>query len=401
MPLAGRGSGFAIKLIDCSRIISLRDNVDGHVVRLARAVHRDPATSVRPSTRSAYPELAIAMSHALPSRSALLIALRAPLLGALLLGAGPVLRAAPAPGAAPASVPAASTIAVGSAPEPAASGASAPAGHPVLDRIRARGRIVLAHRESSVPFSYLTPDGHPVGYAMDLCQKVVEAVRKQLALKHLDVGYLPVKPADRIAAIAEGRADLECGSTTNNAERRQKVAFTVPHYITGARYAVRADSPINELGQFENRKLVSTAGTTPLKAVEQANHERLLHINLLTAPDHAKAMDMVAKGEADGFVMDDVLLYGLISSQPDPAKFKVVGKFLTIEPLAIMLSRDDAGFKHVVDEEMRRLILSGEAQGIYDRWFTKPIPPRNVALNMPMNYLLRDFWKYPSDKVPN
>lgn len=271
---------------------------------------------------------------------------------------------------------------------------------PVLERIKSNGRIVIAHRESSVPFSYLESPGKPVGYAVDLCLRIAEAVRKNLQLKALPVEYLAVTPSNRIAAVADGKADLECGSTTNNAERREKVAFTVPHYITGARYMVRADSPVSDLTGFEGRKLVSTKGTTPLKAVASANRERLMRIDVLEAPDHARAVEMVERGEADGFAMDDVLLYGLIAGRPDPGKLKVVGKFLTIEPLAIMLGRDDPAFKRIVDDEMKRLITSREAHAVYERWFARPIPPRGVALNLPMNYLLKDFWKYPTDQVP-
>lgn len=270
---------------------------------------------------------------------------------------------------------------------------------PVLERIKSSGKIVIAHRESSVPFSYLA-DKKPVGYAVDLCLKIADAVKKKLALPALAVEYRQVTPANRIAAVADGQADLECGSTTNNAERRQKVAFTVPHYITGARYMVRADSPVAELPQFEGRKLASTKGTTPLKAIEQANRERLLRIQILEADDHAKAVEMVEHGAADGFAMDDVPLYGLISGRPDPGKLKVVGKFLTIEPLAIMLSKDDAELKRIADDEMKRLIATREAHTIYERWFLLPIPPKNRPLNLPMNYLLRDFWKYPTDQVP-
>jgi len=273
--------------------------------------------------------------------------------------------------------------------------------HPVLDRIRSSGRIVLAHRESAVPFSYVDSSKKPVGYALDLCKAIAEAVRKQLGLKTLDIAYLAVTPATRIEAITGGKADLECGATTNNAERRQKVAFTIPHYITGTRFAVRADSPITELSQFEGRVLVSTTGSTPLKTVTQANDDRLLRIDVRPVPDNASAMDMLAKKTADGFAMDDVQLYGLIAESPNPAQFKVVGKFLTIEPLAIMMSKDDVAFKKVVDDEMRRLIRSGEADKLYERWFTKAIPPKNVTMNLPMSYLLRDSWKYPSDAVGN
>ena len=279
---------------------------------------------------------------------------------------------------------------------------AAPAGpHPVLDRIKASGHIVLAHRESSVPFSYYDANRKPIGYALDICKDLVETLRRRLNLPALQVDYVPVTTATRIDTIAQGKADLECGTTTNNAERRPKVAFTVPHYITGARYAVRADRPISELDQFEDHVLVSTPNSNPYKKIDEANRDRLLRIKLQTAPDNAKAMDMVAKGEADGFAMDDVQLYGLIAESADPKKFKVVGKLLTIEPLAIMMSKDDPELKRIVDDEMKRLIRSGEGNALYDRWFTKPIPPKNVSLNLPMNYLLRDFWQYPSDIVPN
>lgn len=270
----------------------------------------------------------------------------------------------------------------------------------VLDDIRNRGKIVIAHRESSVPFSFVDATGKPVGYAVDLCKRLAEAVRVRLGMKSIAIDYLKVTPADRIPAIVDRRADLECGSTTNNAERRQKVAFTVPHYVTGARYLVRADSPISELQGFQGKKLVSTTGTTPLKAITNANKERLLGITILEVADHARAVEMVEKGEADGFAMDDVLLYGLRASRADPMRLKVVGKFLTIEPLAIMMSKSDPEFKQIVDDEMKRLVASREIYAIYDRWFAAPIPPKNTPLNIPMTYLLKDLWKYPTDWVP-
>ncbi len=278
-----------------------------------------------------------------------------------------------------------------------AAGAS---GAGVLDRVAAGGPLVLAHRESSIPFSYLDGKKEPVGYAVDLCLRLAEAVRKKTGAKSMLVQFLQVTPANRIAMVEAGKADLECGSTTNNAERRQKVAFTIPHFITGARMLVRADSKLERIEDLDGKKLVSTKGTTPLKAAEQANRERLLHITILEAPDHAKAVEMVESGEADAFVMDDVLLYGLAANRAKPEALKVVGKFLTTEPLAIMLPKNDPEFKKLIDEEMRRLIVSKEIQPIYDKWFLKAIPPNDKPLNLPVSYLLKDFWKYPSDFVP-
>lgn len=272
---------------------------------------------------------------------------------------------------------------------------------PVLDRVKAGEPIVLAHRESSVPFSYLDGNKKPVGYALDLCLKLAQAVRSKLGVTGGEaVALKMVTPANRISTIAEGKADMECGSTTNNKERREKVAFTVPHFITGARLLVRADSQATLLEDLKGKTVVSTKGTTPLKAIESANKERLMGLKIVEAPDHARAVDMVEKGQADAFVMDDVLLYGLASNRPDPKALKVVGKFLTTEPLAIMLPKNDPAFKRLIDDEMKRLIRSREIYPIYDKWFAQPIPPNNMALNLPVSYLLRDFWKYPTDVVP-
>ena len=271
----------------------------------------------------------------------------------------------------------------------------------VLDRINAGGKLVIAHRESSVPFSYVdSQSGKPVGYAVDLCLRLADVVRKKTGKKDMEVEFLMVTPANRIPMIEQGKADLECGSTTNNAERRQKVAFTIPHFITGARMLVKASSTMDRVEDLSGKKLVSTKGTTPLKAADQLNRERVLGITILEAPDHSRAVEMVEKGEADAFVMDDVLLYGLAAGRPDPKALKVVGRFMTTEPLAIMLPKGDTEFKKLVDEEMRRLITTREIYPIYDKWFNKPIPPSNTVLNLPVSYLLRDFWKYPTDQVP-
>jgi ABC-type amino acid transport substrate-binding protein len=269
----------------------------------------------------------------------------------------------------------------------------------VLERVGSGGALVIGHRESSVPFSYVDA-GKPMGYAVDLCLQIAEAVRRKTGAKDMPVKFVLVTPANRMDMVEQGKVDLECGSTTNNAERREKVAFTVPHFITGARLLVPATSKIERLEDLAGKKLVSTKETTPYKAAEQANRERVMGIVLLEAPDHARAVEMVEKGEADAFVMDDVLLYGLAASRPDPKALKVVGRFMTTEPLATALPKNDPGFKRLVDDEMRRLITSREIYPIYEKWFNKPIPPNNTALHLPVSYLLRDFWKYPTDQVP-
>ncbi|MPM81969.1 Glutamate/aspartate import solute-binding protein [bioreactor metagenome] len=269
----------------------------------------------------------------------------------------------------------------------------------VLDRIAKGGPLVIAHREASIPFSYVQ-DGKPIGYAMDLCLKLADQVRRQTGMKDMPVQFLQVTPATRVEVVKTGKADLECGSTTNNAARRKDVGFTLAHFITGARMLVPADSKIERLEDLTHKKVVSTKDTTPLAALEQSNRARYLQMNILTAPDHAAAFEMVQKHQADAFVMDDVLLAGLAASSDDPKALKIVGRFLTTEPLAIMLPKDDEAFKKLVDDEMRRLISSGEINAIYDKWFIKPIPPARQPLDLPASYLLKDFWKYPTDQLP-
>ena len=239
-----------------------------------------------------------------------------------------------------------------------------------------------------------------MGYALDICRRLASAVQQKLGMDKLSVELLQVTPANRIETVAQNKAQLECGSTTNNASRREKVAFTIPHFITGARLLVKADSPVDRIDHPQLKTVVSTRNTTPLTALRRLDLERFLKLRILEAEDHQQAVGMVERGEADAFAMDDVLLFGLAAGRPDPKALKVVGRFFTTEPLAIMLPKDDPVFKKIVDDEMRRLIYSGEIKSIYATWFEKPIPPKGVALNLPISYLLRDFWKYPTDKVP-
>lgn len=269
----------------------------------------------------------------------------------------------------------------------------------VLEKIRASGSITLAHRDASIPFSYLDPDKRPVGYAIDLCLKVVDAVRRELKLDRLEVKYLLVTPAARIAAIAEGQASMECGSTTNTAERRKSVDFTIAHFISSSRLLVRSDAQLTAIDQLAMRTVVSTKGTTSMAMVRRLNDDLGLKMNLVEAPDHTQAFAMVAQGKAAAFAMDDVLLYGLRANAPTPDDYKVIGKPLTMEPYAIMLPKGDAAFKRIVDQEVRRVILSGEISGLYAKWFQQAIPPKGINLSLPMPYLLKDSFKFPSDKV--
>jgi ABC-type amino acid transport substrate-binding protein len=269
----------------------------------------------------------------------------------------------------------------------------------MLDQIRSSQAITIAHRDTSIPFSYLDADQKPVGYAMDLCLKVVDALKRELKLPALKINYLSVTSATRIPSIAQGKAAMECGSTTNTAERRKQVDYTIAHFISSARFLVRNDSGIVKLEDLQGRSVVSTKGSTNIKTLERINGERGLRMKVLEAADHGEAFGMVAQKKADAFAMDDVLLFGLRANSAQPEAFSVIGKPMTIEPYAIMLPKGDAAFKKLVDTEMRRIILSGEINAIYRKWFEQPISPKGINLGLPMPYMLRDSFKFPSDKV--
>ena len=267
-----------------------------------------------------------------------------------------------------------------------------------LEKIRAAGEITIAHRNASIPFSYLDADGKPIGYAMDVCIKLADAIRRELKMPALPIKHLLVTSDTRIPAIRDGSATLECGSTTNNAERRKQVAFTIPHFIAASRLLVRSNSGIDSLQKLAGKSVASTEATSPLARLKALNADQSLHLKIVEAPDHAQAMALLADGNAAAFAMDDVLLAGLRANQPRPGDFALVGKPMTIEPYAIMLPRD-AALKKVVDDEMRRIIQSGEINTLYAKWFQAPIAPRGINLGLPMPYMLRDAFKYPSDRV--
>jgi ABC-type amino acid transport substrate-binding protein len=275
----------------------------------------------------------------------------------------------------------------------------------VLKRIRETGMMTIAHREASVPFSYLDAQKQPVGYSLELCQKVAEAVRRELKLPTLKINYLMVTPANRMPAIMEGKADIECGSTTNTTARRKDVDFTVPHFFAGARMVVKTASGIKNWDDLRGKAVVTTKGTTNAKTLKDKDNERVLKLQLLEGKDHGESFAMVQSGKAVAFVLDDVLLFGLRAGAPSPTDFAVVGDLLTVEPYAMILPKNNPEYKKIVDREMTRIIVDNEIQALYRKWFQLPVPTKDasrfISMNMPMGYLLRDSFKFPTDKVPD
>ena len=270
-----------------------------------------------------------------------------------------------------------------------------------LKKIRDSGAITLGYRESSVPFAYLDAHKQPVGYSMDLCYKVVGALKRELKMPNLAVKLAPVTPATRIPDLIAGKIDLECGSTTNNAERRKQVAFTVSTYIAGAKYVAKTSANIKSLDDLAKRTVVTTQGTTTEKILRGLDEQNSMHMQILLGKDHAESFAMVAAGKAQAFFMDDILLYSLRAESAGPQEYQVSSKLLSIEPLSLMLRNDDPMFKRIVDLEISRVIMDGEIYALYKKWFQSPIPPKGTNLNVPMNFLLRDSFKAPSDLLYN
>lgn len=276
---------------------------------------------------------------------------------------------------------------------------SAPPQPPTMQKVRDTGVITLAHRESSSPFSFFDQNKRPVGYALDLCMKVVEALRRELKLPGLRVEYLPVSAAQRIPSIVDGKADLECGNTTNTAARRKQVAFTVTHYFAGGRLLVRGNTNIKRLSDVGSRTVVVNAGSTHAQYLDAALAKGLFKGRKVEVKDSDAAFAELDAGRADAYLHDDIVLYALRANAKEPQQWEVVGEFTTVEPLAIMLRRNDPEFKKFVDLVLSRAMVDGEANTAYRRWFLNPIPPRGITLGISVSPLLREQFTFPTDKV--
>jgi len=267
-----------------------------------------------------------------------------------------------------------------------------------LAKIDKAGKITLAYRESSVPFSYLEAPEKPIGFSVELSNAVVEAVKKKLGKPNLQVALVPVTSANRIPLIQNGTVDLECGSTTNNTARAKDVSFAINHFYTGTRLLVKKSSGIKDYADLAKKTVATTTGTTNAQVIRKYDNDKGLGMNIVLGKDHADAFLLVVADRAVAFAMDDILLYGLRANAKNPADYEVVAESLQVEPYACMLPKDDPAFKQLVDETITGLMKSGEFERMYNKWFLAPIPPRGVPLGLPMSPQLRDNIKSPSDK---
>jgi len=252
-----------------------------------------------------------------------------------------------------------------------------------LAKVRASRAVTLAYRESSVPFSYLSARGEPIGYSIELCRKLAEAIGEAVG-RELDLKWLPVTSESRIDAIVAGRADLECGSTTNNLERQKQVAFSPIIFVAGTKLLVRRGSPIRSYRDLTGKRVVVTAGTTNEKAMQEIARRFKVDFHLASARDHAQSYAELEAGRADAFASDDVLLYGLVAQHKAQRQYQVVGEFLSYDPYGIMFAKADAQLADLVKRAFHDLAEDGEIERQYKRWFLQPLPS-GQSLNLPMS----------------
>jgi len=267
-----------------------------------------------------------------------------------------------------------------------------------LGKFKDTGTATMGVRESSGALSYTLGDGKYAGFHVELCQRVLADVQKKLGLAKLDVKYQAVTSQNRIPLVQNGTVDIECGSTTNNAARQKDVAFAVTTYVEEVRIAVKANSGITSIAQLSGKNVATTTGTTSVQLLRK--HERANGVDFkeVFGKDHADSFLLMESGRADAFVMDGQILAGNIAKAKNPADFRIVGEVLSVEPIAIMIRKDDPAFKKAVDESLAAMMKSGEMAKAYDKWFMQPIPPSNTRVGLPASEATKMAWAQPNDK---
>ncbi len=267
-----------------------------------------------------------------------------------------------------------------------------------LKKIKDSGSVTMGVRESSGALSFTLGDGKFTGYHYEICTRVLGDIQKQLGLAKLDVKYQPVTSQNRIPLVQNGTVDIECGSTTNNATRQKDVSFAVTTYVEEVRIAVKASSGITSIAQLNGKKVATTTGTTSVQLLRKHERGNGVAFDEVFGKDHADSFLLLESGRADAFVMDGQILAGNIAKSKNPAEFKIVGEVLSVEPIAIMIRKDDPAFKKAVDDSIIAMMKSGEIAKLYDKWFMQPIPPANTRLNLPASEATKAAWASPNDK---
>ena len=268
-----------------------------------------------------------------------------------------------------------------------------------LKKIQDTNSISLGHRESSIPFSYYDEKQQVVGYSHEMMLKAVDAIKANLKLPNLQIRLVPVTSQNRIPLIQNGTIDIECGSTTNNTERQKQVSFSDTIFIIGTRLLTKKDSGIKDFGDLAGKNVVTTAGTTSERLLREMNDQKKMGMNIISAKDHGESFLTLETGRAVAFMMDDALLYGEMAKAKRPGDWVVVGKPQSNEAYGCMLPKDDAPYKKIIDDAIAKVMASGEAEKIYNKWFLQPIPPKGLNMNFPLSDEMKALYKSPNDKA--
>jgi glutamate/aspartate transport system substrate-binding protein len=266
-----------------------------------------------------------------------------------------------------------------------------------LKKVKESGSITMGIRESSYPLSYLDDKQLPIGYHIDVCDKIIRAVKEKLQLTSLKVQHQAVTSQNRIPLVSNGTVDLECGSTTNNEARQRQVSFVDTTFVTNVRMAVKKKSGIKSLGELGGKPVATTSGTTSVQLMRATETGKKIDFKEVYGKDHADSFLLLETDRAVAFVMDDNLLAGLIVTSKNPKDYEIVGEVLNVEPIAVMVRKDDPQFKKLADDTVRGMMKSGELEKLYAKWFMSPIPPKNISMNFPMSEQLKELIKNPSD----
>ncbi|MBK6614387.1 transporter substrate-binding domain-containing protein [Ottowia sp.] len=277
-----------------------------------------------------------------------------------------------------------------------ATGAAMAQANDTLARIKSSGVVNLGVRDSS-GLAFTIGGGKYVGFHTEMAERIIDDLSKQ-AGKPLKINYQVITSQNRVPLVQNGTIDFECGSTTNNAARQKDVAFAVTTFVDEVRTAVKTSSGIKSVNDLNGKTVAVTTGTTSVQHLRR--HERGANIDFKTVQgkDHADSFLLLESGRADAFVMDGSILAASISKAKNPKDFAIVGEVLSVEPIACMLRKDDPKMKEALDNSIKRQIKDGSLAKLYDKWFMQPIPPNNVALNMPLNESTKAAWATPNDK---
>lgn len=271
---------------------------------------------------------------------------------------------------------------------------------PTFQRVRQTGAIVVGHRDIAIPFSYYDGQHRPVGYSIDICMRIVEAIKVELGLKRVDVTFKEVSAATRIPLVANGTVDMECGATTNNATRQLQVSFATATFVSSTRFASKKSARLGSLEDLRGKRLVAVAGTDNVLQLSEISSKRQLGIIIVPAKDHTAAFHMLETDQVAAYAADDILAYGMIARSKAPADYVISTEPLSVEPYGIMLRKGDPDLKRVADGVIVKLFKSGEIHQLYGKWFLSMIPHFNVNLNVPMSDALKRVIARPTDS-PN